>query len=170
MLNIRKGTVADIDAVLAVYDAARSFMRASGNHSQWVGGYPAREDVLADIEAGNNYVGETEDGEIVMTFAFIIGEDPTYTVIEDGEWLNDRPYGTIHRIGTNGKRSGMMKACTEFCFKFTDNLRLDTHRDNRTMLEAAGRLGFRRCGIIYCRDGSPRIALQKVLEKDTFAI
>ena len=162
-ITIRQANTADIGAILSVYDSARRFMRANGNFSQWAGGYPAREDVLGDIMSGNGYIGETPDGEIVMAFAFIIGKDPTYSTIMDGAWLNDRPYGTIHRIGTNGRRSGMLKACVDFCSAFTDNLRLDTHADNRPMLEAVNRLGFQRCGIIFCRDGTPRIAFQKVL-------
>ena len=162
-LTIRRGTAADIDAVLEIYEASRRYMRTTGNLTQWSDGYPARADVKADIEAGNGYVGEV-DGEIVMAFAFIVGEDPTYRIIEDGEWLNDLPYGTIHRLGSNGKRSGVLAACVEFCFGFTDNLRLDTHRDNRPMLTAIERSGFTRCGIIYCRDGSPRIAFQKIKE------
>lgn len=160
--TIRKATRNDVEAVLAVYESARRYMRATGNLTQWSDGYPAETDVRADIAAGNLYVGEA-DGEIVMAFAFIIGDDPTYRIIEQGAWLNDRPYGTVHRLGSNGRRSGMLAACAEFCFRHVDNLRLDTHADNSPMQAAAERLGFRRCGIIYCRDGSPRIAFQKTI-------
>lgn len=162
-LEIRKGVPADADAILGIYEASRRYMRATGNLTQWSDGYPARADVLADIEAGHSYVGEF-GGEIVMAFAFIAGDDPTYKVIEDGQWLNNRPYGTIHRLGSNGRCSGVLAECVEFCFGLTDNLRLDTHRDNAPMLAAVGRLGFTRCGIIYCRDGSPRTAFQKMRE------
>ena len=164
-LTIRRGTPADVEAILAVYEASRRYMRATGNATQWSDGYPTRADVEADMAAGNSYVGEWE-GEVVMAFAFILGDDPTYRIIEQGAWLNDRPYGTIHRIGSNGRRAGMLAACVAFCFTQTDNLRLDTHADNRPMLTAAARLGFERCGIIYCRDGSPRIAFQKVLKPE----
>lgn len=163
-IKIRKGVPEDADAIMAVYDAARKYMRANGNFNQWINGYPSREEVLADIGGGNNYVGEDAGGRIVMAFAFFIGEDPTYAVIEDGAWLNDRPYGTIHRLGSDGKYPGMLKACIDYCFTQTGNLRFDTHADNRIMLAAARSLGFRRCGIIYCSDGSPRIAFQKTLE------
>ena len=159
--KIRPATPADVEAILAVYEASRRYMRATGNLTQWNDGYPARADVEADLAAGNCYVGELA-GRVVMAFAFIIGDDPTYRLIEEGAWLNDRPYGTIHRLGSNGARGGMLAACVEYCFERIDNLRLDTHRDNRPMLTAVERLGFTRCGIIYCRDGSPRIAFQKM--------
>lgn len=163
-LQIRKGVPADIAAILAVYEASRRYMRATGNLTQWSDGYPARADVEADIAAGNCYVGEA-GGEIVMAFAFILGDDPTYRIIEGGAWLDERPYGTIHRLGSNGRLPGMLAACVAYCFGRTDNLRLDTHADNRPMLTAVARLGFTRCGTIYCRDGSPRIAFQKRREQ-----
>ena len=33
------------------------------------------------------------EGQVVGVFCFIEGEDPNYARIEDGVWLNDRPYG-----------------------------------------------------------------------------
>lgn len=161
MIHIRKATTNDVDAIMSCYDAARRYMRETGNHSQWINGYPSRGLVEGDIASGNGYVGETESGEIVMAFAFIIGDDPTYTVIEDGGWLNDSPYGTIHRLGSTGRRKGVLRSCVEYCMSIIGNIRLDTHADNRTMLNAVERLGFTRCGVIYCADGSPRVAFQK---------
>lgn len=162
-MKIRKGTVSDIDDIMSCYRKARQIMRASGNHKQWINGYPSREIVEEDIARGNSYVGEDEDGDVAMAFAFIIGEDPTYMVIEQGQWLNDLPYGTIHRLGSNGKHHGVLRMCVDFCKERINNLRLDTHADNAIMQHSAERLGFKRCGIIHCADGSPRIAYQKLL-------
>lgn len=161
MIRIRKSREADIDAIMECYDIARQYMRASGNLNQWINGYPSRELVAQDIARGIGYVGQDESGEIVMAFAFILGDDPTYEVIEDGQWLNNLPYGTIHRLGSNGRYRGILRLCVDFCMTQTDNLRLDTHADNATMQGAARSLGFERCGIIYCEDGSPRIAYQR---------
>lgn len=161
MIRIRKGTPADMDALMACYDIARRYMRASGNHSQWINGYPSRELIAADIAAGVSYVGVDDEGEIAMAFAFIVGDDPTYSVIENGQWLNSLPYGTIHRLASSGRHHGVLRTCVDFCTLQTGNIRLDTHADNAVMQRAAENLGFKRCGIIYCMDGSPRIAYQK---------
>lgn len=161
MICIRKAVPADIDAIMACYDSARRFMRASGNHAQWVNGYPSRPIVTDDIRREQCYVGEDADGVLAMVFAFIPGDDPTYAVIEDGGWPDSLPYGTIHRIASTGKYPGMLCRCVEFCFGAVDSLRLDTHADNIPMRSAVGRLGFTRCGIIYCADGTPRIAYSK---------
>lgn len=161
MIRIRKGSPADLGAIMSCYDVARRFMRESGNHSQWINGYPSRELVMQDIKDGVSYVGVGEAGDIVMAFAFIIGEDPTYSVIEHGRWPDDRPYGTIHRLASDGTHRGVLRQCVEFCESYIGSLRLDTHADNITMQIAAEKLGFVRCGTIYCADGSPRLAYQK---------
>lgn len=147
-LTLRRASPGDLDEMMQVYDKARLIMRRNGNLIQWVGGYPSREIVMADIEGGNSSVAVDDDGHIVMAYAFIIGDDPTYAVIEDGACLNNRPYGTIHRLGSDGSRHGMLRMCVEHCFRQTDNLRLDTHADNIIMQRAARRLGFVRCGVI----------------------
>lgn len=161
-ITIRRSRCGDVDVIMEVYDKARRYMRANGNLTQWINGYPSREQVLNDIDRGVGFVGEDGTGEIVMAFAFIIGDDPTYAVIEGGHWLDTSPYGTIHRLGSSGRYKGVLKVCVDFCRKHIDNIRLDTHADNSTMLKATERLGFTRCGIIYCEDGSPRVAFQQI--------
>lgn len=165
MIEIRRSRLSDIDAIMECYAAARQYMRANGNPSQWINGYPSRRQIEEDIRAGQGYVGTDGNGEIVMAFAFISGEDPTYIHISDGEWLNDKPYGTIHRLASNGKVKGALKTCVDFCSTMTDNIRLDTHADNVIMQRGVAVLGFRRCGIILCQDGSPRIAYQRELSR-----
>lgn len=162
-LEIREGRVTDLGAIMDCYEKARQYMRRTGNMTQWANGYPSSEIVLKDIAGRNSYVAIDEDGELVMAFAFIKGADPTYALIEDGEWLDaDSPYGTIHRLGSTGKHRGMLSLCVRFCGEQTDNLRLDTHADNQTMRRGAEKLGFVRCGTIYCDDGTPRIAYQRI--------
>lgn len=163
--EIRLGEMKDIEHILDIYESARSFMRANNNFNQWKNGYPGKEDVLRDIEDGNCYVGTDRNGVLVMTFAFILGEDPTYKNIINGKWLNEEPYGTIHRIASNGMISGVLDKATEYCFHKIDNIRIDTHEDNMPMLNSLKKLNYEKCGIIFCRDGSPRIAFQKQKNK-----
>ena len=44
---------------------------------------------------------------------------------------------------------------------FGVDVRIDTHRDNETMLHLIEKNGFIRCGIIIVDDGTERIAFQK---------
>lgn len=43
------------------------------------------------------------ENEIVTTFYFRIGEDPTYARIDDGKWLNDEPYGVVDGLAGSGR-------------------------------------------------------------------
>ena len=158
-VNFRKASEGDLTVIMRIYESAKSFMRRSGNMAQWGNGYPGKEDILKDISLGNLYVGVDREGETVCVFAFIAGDDPTYAEI-DGAWPDDEPYGTIHRIASSGKRGGTVEKCVEFCFQAVDNIRIDTHSDNLPMLKALERLGFTRCGVIICADGTPREAFQ----------
>ena len=85
---IRSATYADIDALLAIFAHARQQMAADGNPTQWGDGYPERSQLLDDIQRNVSYIIEHE-GHICGTFVFILGDDPTYHLIEDGAWLDD---------------------------------------------------------------------------------
>lgn len=81
ILKIRKSKEEDIKSILEIFESAKEFMRKNGNYSQWGENYPGEQDILNDISKGNSYVGCDMEEEIVMTFAFILGNDPTYTNI-----------------------------------------------------------------------------------------
>lgn len=156
-LTVKKATASQLSEIEAIYERARSYMRETGNKSQWSGGYPSREVILSDIENGNLYV-ITGDG-IEAVFAFILGEDPTYEYIE-GEWLDTLPYCAVHRVASAGKTKGMLNAVMNYCFSQCDNIKIDTHEDNRVMQHQLEKYGFSPCGTIYLENGDSRIAYQ----------
>jgi hypothetical protein len=160
---IRPAKIEDLEALMAIYDAARRFMCSRGNTTQWVNGYPSEELIRKEIATGHSFVGVTDEGVIRFVFSFILGADPTYQRIE-GAWLNDAPYGTIHRLASSGVEPGAFQQCMDFCFSQIDNLRIDTHADNAPMLRAIRRAGFHHCGVIYVANGTPREAFQKIRE------
>ena len=111
----------------------------------------------------NRLFVDVVNGQLLGVFAFILGVDPTYQVIEDGAWLNDTlPYGTIHRLASSGKSKGVASAVIEWCLEHCQSLRADTHADNQIMQHLLEKNGFTRCGIIHVADGTPRIAYQKL--------
>ena len=145
---------------MEIFEAAKAYMHSHGNVNQWNGTYPQRELMLSEIECGHCFVVCNADN-VVGTFCLIFGEDPTYAVIEDGEWKNGAPYATIHRIASDGSVKGVGHSCIEFSYNLLENLRADTHADNLTMQHLLEKEGFVRCGIIHLKDGAPRIAYQK---------
>ena len=159
-MEIRKTRLDDLDNVLSIFDSARSFMRRSGNMVQWTNGYPGEDVILQDIQNGSSHV--CLDGvAIAGVFSLIMGEDPTYAKIYKGGWLNDRPYGTIHRIAVGTHNNGVATFCLDWCFNNCLNLRIDTHEDNTAMRNLLNKNGFSYCGVIYLPDGFPRLVFQK---------
>ncbi len=161
VMEIRQSTLQDLDRIMDVYAKAKLFMASTGNGGQWINGYPSRDLITEDIHQGYSHVIVDPEQEVVSVFYFRIGEDPTYLHIYDGQWLNDAPYGVIHRLAGNGKVKGLASLCFDWCFRQCGNLRVDTHRNNLVMQHILQRNGFIRCGIIYIADGTERIAYQK---------
>lgn len=156
---IRLANKEDLPEIMKVYKKAREFMRKNGNPTQWKGGYPYEDVLVADIEQKRLYV-LCEDGDIFGAFAFLAGPDPTYLKIYEGEWRSDEPYFVLHRIASDGRRRGFFKTCSDYCKERCSHLRIDTHHDNIVMQNAVERQGFKKCGIIYLESGDPRIAYE----------
>ena len=158
-MKIRNTEMTDWEEIQRIYAYARMQMKKTGNPTQWGDYSPEEQTLLQDIEQKNSYVVES-NGKICGVFSFVIGEDPTYLIIEDGQWKNKAPYGTIHRLASDGTVRGMFEACLLYCKTLLPNIRIDTHYDNRIMQHLIEKNGFQCCGIIYIEDGSPRIAYQ----------
>ena len=161
MMNIRHSTMADLPDISDCYAYAREQMKLNGNPTQWGNSSPAEALILGDIQSGHGYVIE-ENGVICGVFAFIIGPEPTYQEIWNGQWLNDDEYGTIHRLASNGKSKGIFEACLQFCESLCPNIRTDTHIDNAPMQHLLPKFGFQRCGTIRVANGTLRTAFQKI--------
>ena len=156
-MEIRKAAPTDLPRIMEIYRAAQDFMIASGNPGQWGRSYPAEDDVWRDIENGFCHVIYDVTG-IHAVCAVCEGDDPYYARIDGGAWLNGEPYAAIHRIASDGAFHGVVSFVTDFCKKKYSNIRADTHEKNIPMQRALERAGFVRCGTVYVRDGSPRIA------------
>lgn len=159
-MNIRKTTLKETELLMEMYANARAFMAEHGNPDQWKDSYPGHARIIADIESGCSYVCE-HDGRIIATFFYKEGDDTTYRKIFDGQWLNDRPYGVVHRITSDGTVKGAASFCLDWAFEQCWNLKIDTHRDNYVMQRLLEKNGFQYCGVIYTDDGSKRMAYQK---------
>ena len=159
MLTIKKATRADLPIMQEIFKCAREYMKNTGNPTQWGTSGPPISHVELDISRGVSYI-VYDDGNPVGTFSFTIGEEPTYKHI-DGAWLNDKPYGAMHRIASNGKAKGVFEFCYNFCLGFGVDIRIDTHENNSTMRHLIEKVGFTYCGIITVEDGTLRLAFQK---------
>lgn len=129
----------DLPQILKIYAHAREAMKESGNPTQWGDNFPPQELLEEDIDSNRLFV-YVVNGQIEAVFAFILGADPTYAVIEDGQWLNDTlPYGTVHRLASAGKQKGVASAVLDWSLEHCQSLRADTHADNKIMRRPAGK-------------------------------
>ena len=163
-MEIRHSTKDDVERIMEIYEYARNFMAENGNPNQWgATHWPPKQLIHEDIAKGNSYVC-VQDEKIVGTFFFIMGRDiePTYGHIEGGQWLDDSPYGVVHRLAGDGSVKGIGECCLKWAYEKCGHLRVDTHGDNKIMQNLLAKMGFTYCGTIYLeKDNDPRLAYEK---------
>lgn len=148
---------------------AKEQMRRLGSQ-QWQEGYPAREDIISDIEREFAYV-LCEKGKILAYGAVIFEGEEAYFGITEGEWLNDGLYVVVHRLAVadEAKHQGVATrfmrevealSCGDKIYQF----RVDTNFDNYYMRKMLARLGFKYCGKIRY-DRGERLAYQKDMRR-----
>lgn len=165
-MKIRHATEQDLHQMMEIYTYARRFMAEHGNPTQWgPTNWPPEELIRSDIAAGNSYVCTYED-KVVGTFFFTQGKDiePIYKNIENGAWLDDSPYGVIHRLAGNGTVKGIGNFCINWALEQCGHVRIDTHGDNLVMQNLLAKCGFVHCGTVYVEeDCYPRMAYEKYI-------
>lgn len=169
-LILRPTCEGDLPEVMRIIADAQADFRARGI-DQWQNGYPNEQSIRGDIERGESYV-VTRGEQIVATAMITFAPDPNYAVIYGGEWLLAAPksYATIHRISVDLAERGqgiaewIVGQTERMCRKRgADSLRIDTHRDNRSMQRVAEKNGMTLCGIIHLADGAERLAYEKIM-------
>ena len=164
-MYIRKSTEQDFDRIMEIYAYARDFMAEHGNPLQWgPTHWPPQDLIHQDIRDGASYVCVNDQGRVTGTFFFIFGKDiePTYKKITEGAWLDDSPYGVVHRVASDGSEKGTGSFCLDWAYRQCGHLRIDTHGDNTVMQAMLKKLGFIHCGTIYVEeDDYPRLAFEK---------
>lgn len=165
MIHFRAARAEDLERLMELVTQAQARFRRLGI-DQWQDGYPTRSIFEVDIEAHNSYVGECE-GKIVLSGCLSLDGEPTYAHIYEGAWLNDEPYGVVHRlmVADEALRRGYAEAFMRFCLsvcreRSVSQMRIDTHTDNLPMQRLLLKLGFQHCGRIVLESGADREAYQ----------
>lgn len=160
-MEIKKAETDQIGQIMGIYEYARKFMKESGNGEQWGDRHPPREMIENDIRRQKLFVC-MDGAEIACVFYFDKEDDPTYRMIENGAWLDNKPYGVVHRIASAKGSKGAATFCLNWAYELAGNIRIDTHEDNKPMRGLLEKLGFVYCGTIYVLNRSPRMAFQKI--------
>lgn len=151
-MNIRLANTSDTNRIFEIYEYARAYMKAHGNPHQWGDDRPEKSLTKDDIKKQRCYVMEDE-GHIYACFVFTIGFEKEY----EAKFPSKVEYGVIHRVASDKSKRGIVERIVDFAKGKVNFIRIDTHEDNKTMQNCIERQNFKRLGIIYLEDGSPRI-------------
>lgn len=145
-MTINKVKIDEINEVNSIYERAREYMKKTNNPTQWSNNYPplslTREDII------NNRLYGVRDDERSLVAVFVLSsEEKAYDNCDF--WHSNSPYIVIHRVASNGREKGITKLIFNYALTKSNYLRIDTHRDNKTMQNALISFGFKECGIVY---------------------
>lgn len=167
-MEFRKSNEADIQAIMAIIKQAQDYFKENGIN-QWQNNYPNPSIINRDIAQEHSHV-LIKDGEIVATAAISFDGEPTYKVIEDGEWLTDNKYAVMHRVAVDNQYKGLglsseiIKKVEQLCAEHNiPSIRVDTHHENTAMQKSLLKNQFKYCGVIYVEGCQKRVAFEKVL-------
>lgn len=165
---IRHANKTDLVDIMIIIEKAKIYMKEN-KINQWSENYPNEDVFLADLKENRLYVAEI-DKKVVGMAVLVLDGDADYKNI-DGKWLSDGEYGVIHRIAVNPdyKSQNVAKNLLDFFEDKLkelnyDSIRVDTHKDNKSMLRFIEKNGFQKCGIVYIRKTDERIAFEKPLK------
>ncbi len=163
MRKVELVTNKELNDVNEIYKNARKLMKNTNNPLQWGDFHPPVSLIKKFIKNNELYKLVNENNEILGVFAFIIGEDETYKIIE-GNWKNDSKYGTLHSVASSLKEKDVFKDICDFAKSKTNHLRIDTHEDNKIMQKQILKNDFTYQGIIYIASGDSRLAYEWIKE------
>lgn len=167
-MEFARADIGDLDEIMKIIEIAIEQLKKDGI-DQWQNNYPNHQIIKKDINDNNSYV--LKDKKMVLATASVSfdGEDD-YINIYNGKWLSDGKYGVIHRMAVDfdyrgsGLASIFLREIEKLC---TNNkiysIKVDTHRDNEPMKKLLLKNEYIKCGVIYLKNKSKRIALEKLL-------
>lgn len=149
-MEIRKGTLQDIDEVAALYDALNDYLESHTNYPGWKKDiYPIREDAEQGIREENLWVA-IEDGRIAGTVILNHQPEEAYQTVD---WHNSFLYQDIFVVHTLAihpqfMKRGIGRALLEFAEAYArqqniKEIRLDVYEKNVPAIRLYESMGFR---------------------------
>ena len=169
-MEFRKSVKSDIKEIMNIIKEAQNYFKEN-KINQWQDGYPDEESIINDIESEELYV-LLIDNKIIATAYLSFKGDIDYDVIYEGEWISQGDYAVVHRVAVlsdmkgHGVAGELFKNIEKICLENNiNNIKIDTHRENKSMQRFLNKNGFEYCGIIYLKGNEERIAFEKILDK-----
>lgn len=157
-MKTKLATLNDLDIIMDMISLGRKHIQEY-NIDQWVNGYPSRGLIEEDINNNIGYI--LLDNDEIVGYFVKLDYDECYDKIE-GSWMSNEPYVAIHRTVTKTFNKGLGSKIFDEIKKEHKHIRVDTHEGNISMNKCLLKNGFKYCGIIHIKDGSPRNAYEYI--------
>ena len=164
-MQIRKAVYEDVKQMMHIVHQAQSDLKAM-NVDQWQNGYPNETVLKQDIALEKGYVID-QDNRVVGLMVISCNDETTYDPLKTWE---KQTYMVIHRFAVEkdvqrtGVASKMIEQASWMAKELKlESIRIDTHEKNVRMRRFLEKYGFEERGIIYLKDGNPRIAYELIL-------
>lgn len=105
-MKMRKAVSADIGQILAITDSARRFQRQCG-FRQWEDGYPAYDNIAADIAAEGAYVFENEGIAAESVKESAVAEGTSADIAAESVW-NSKGESVANKCVYNPEKHGII--------------------------------------------------------------
>lgn len=169
---IRRATHSDLEAIMTIVHSAQLYLAELGI-DQWQDGYPEREVIAADIDAGVGFVVCDKSNKPQGYAAIVLSGESAYQQIPQSVWHTSEHYVVVHRIciANNSRRKGLAIQLMRFAASMAiqngyDAIRIDTHEGNNRMLALLNKLGFEYCGKIAYEQSGERVAYDREISID----
>lgn len=147
---IRLATPTDLPPIMEGIKGAKKQLKKHKS-GQWQNGEPSIKTIKKDIEIGQYFVLAV-DGVITAGCALLFFED-AYTNLNKGAWLNEDPYGVVHRfyVHPSFQRKGyavkLLQGIENHLLQLgIHNCRIDTHERNLPMRRTLEKLNYIEVG------------------------
>lgn len=161
-MEIRHAETKDVAQMMGIVHQAQSDLKKM-NVDQWQNGYPNETVLLNDISIGIAYVLDHE-GDVVGLMVCSANDESTYiplTTWESNDYLVIHRFAVDKSVQRQGFATNMIHYAKEIAKKQgISSLRIDTHEKNVRMRRFLEKNQFEERGIIFLKDGSPRIAYE----------
>ena len=148
-MNIRKGTIQDLDEISVLYDTLNDYLDCHINYPGWRKGiYPIREDAEAGISENSLFVAEM-DGRIAGTFILRHTPEEAYSL---ADWHTSLDYDSIFVLYTfavhpHFLHQGVGHNCMQFILDYSVQqgmkaIRLDVYEKNIPAIRLYEKMGF----------------------------
>ena len=154
-VETRLAVEADLDEILAIFEAGRAFIKTQGIIQWQCGNGPSQEKAERDIKEGYGHV-LIVDGKVAGYSALVPGYPgpDRFPELTEGSWDERHPqYVAIHSVAladfVRGKGMGlpflkeMIQKAKDLGYK---DIRIDTHPGNQIMQKVSVNAGFTRTG------------------------